>query len=159
MKTQVTLKCHICGTRFQRELSIWRYKCQKGQKNVYCGKECTKTGISEYRRRVGWQENLKVKLCQEDFDRQAFDPYEYFMENWTDEWLEERIDKDSQAPCWVWTGNYHCGYPAYRMRHKTTHYRYWIRMRRVFCYYPGWQVYTSCNNIECVNPEHLWTRE
>lgn len=156
MPTEVTLICNICHTKFKREKSIWKYKKEQGQKNVYCSITCSNAGLSKYRKSVGINSRKLAKQNLKNFNRKDFDPYRYFKENWNKNWLESRLDKKSEYPCWLWRGNYHGGYPAFRMRHKETRQYFWLRMRRVFCKNIGRQIYTICKNVECVNPEHLF---
>lgn len=156
MRTEITLHCHICNKPFQRQLAIWRYKVRNGQKGDYCTTACSSVAMS--RRKVAQyaQKRNEAENISKSFDWTHFDPYQYFCENWNYAWLEKRLNKVDEAPCWIWTGTYHCGYPAYRMKHPPTGRTFNLRMRKIFAPEMKQRVYTTCENIACVNPEHLY---
>lgn len=157
MPKMVHLCCTICKTDFQRQFSVWKRKYEKGQRRVFCSHECSAVGTTQRRRIEAAVKQHKRAINRETFDRDNFDPYAYFLENWDYTWLEKRLNKVDEAPCWIWTGTYHCGYPAYRVRHKETGKTFNLRMRKVFAGETTQRVYTTCDNMACVNPEHLYS--
>jgi hypothetical protein len=69
----------------------------------------------------------------------------------------KKVDKNGPNGCWVWTGATNKqGYGACHLRR----YKWSLAHRAAWFYtngdHTGWDVLHKCNNVKCVNPDHLY---